>query len=177
MYKKELDECISNIELASILQQDESRAVQRQKQREMNPIDVSGSFELKNEENGAEEEEEEEEETEKKSNLSETDLALKILNDRKLILAQIITNLQEVIDTKDILTVAMASIPEILVGSQTTKTVQQTQNPSPLEAPKLLRISELDESVAINRGESDAQVSKMDGEEKERCSYFSCWLT
>lgn len=195
LYKKELEECHSNIELTKLLLQthkDERRVrIRAQKQTQ------GGSGD---DEDPDEEDDEDDWDPETRIAHFEAELALKFFNDRKELLERIITNIQEALDDKGFTTPAIprpALLPERQPsytrlhrkdndkgqGNPLSSSSSFLPNPAahndsltsssasagaPSTAqPTMMRISELQESEALQR-KSTSGLRTEEKEEMER---------
>ncbi len=210
MYRKELDQCLSNIALTNVIRQadeaglkkrttEEAAAealVEAEAESETTASEVSEAEVDDDEEEGADEDDGADDEEFAPATVNETELALRFFNDRKELLERIVANLQEVLDSKDLMTPLVERQPSFkrladlkaakdaeasasgpgAAAAPPLRTPPQTPLP-PLPAhakartsggpPALVRVSEMMESEAIQKNDSSARPGGKDGVDEE----------
>ncbi|ELR23964.1 RhoGEF domain containing protein, partial [Acanthamoeba castellanii str. Neff] len=210
MYRKELDQCLSNIALTNVIRQadeaglkkrttEEAAAealVEAEAESETTASEVSEAEADDDEEDGADDDDGADDEEFATATVNETELAMRFFNDRKELLERIVANLQEILDSKDLMTPSVERQPSFkrladlkaikdseasasasgAAAGPSLRTPPQTPLP-PLPAhakarmscgqPALVRVSELMESEAIQKNDSSPKPGGKDGVDEE----------
>jgi hypothetical protein len=156
MYRKELDQCLSNIALTNVIRQadeaglkkrtnEEAAAealIEAEAESEANTMSETSEFDVEHE--GEEDEEDVPDDDEVLDDndfaggtVNEAELALRFFNDRKELLERIVANLQELLDAKDTLTPSPAKPSMAPQRQQSSKqlTFKSTESVEPHPLP------------------------------------------